>query len=194
MSEFNYKKLQNGSDIRGISLTGVPGELPNLTDAEALRLAKGYLLWLRNKTGKSPEDLTISIGHDPRLSAKLLKHGLIMGLGPYGVRILDAGLASTPAMFMSTIFAEYQCDGAIMITASHLPYNRNGFKFFDRNGGLNKGDISQIIEAAQSDEKLKALGEARFTDREFLDFGKKTYPTEEIELIDTYCLHPSTLS
>lgn len=36
MSEFNYKKLQNGSDIRGISLTGVPGELPNLTDAEAL--------------------------------------------------------------------------------------------------------------------------------------------------------------
>ena len=106
MSEFNYKKLQNGSDIRGISLTGVPGELPNLTDAEALRLAKGYLLWLRNKTGKSPEDLTISIGHDPRLSAKLLKHGLIMGLGPYGVRILDAGLASTPAMFMSTIFAE----------------------------------------------------------------------------------------
>ena len=29
MSEFNYKKLQNGSDIRGISLTGVPGELPN---------------------------------------------------------------------------------------------------------------------------------------------------------------------
>ena len=193
MSEFNYKKLQNGSDIRGISLTGVPGELPNLTDAEALRLAKGYLLWLRNKTGKSPEDLTISIGHDPRLSAKLLKHGLIMGLGPYGVRILDAGLASTPAMFMSTIFAEYQCDGAIMITASHLPYNRNGFKFFDRNGGLNKGDITQIIEAAQSDEKLKALGEARFTDREFLDFGKKTYPTEEIELIDTYCLHLRTL-
>lgn len=27
----NYKKLQNGSDIRGIAITGVPGELPNLT-------------------------------------------------------------------------------------------------------------------------------------------------------------------
>ena len=27
----NYKKLQNGSDIRGIAITGEPGELPNLT-------------------------------------------------------------------------------------------------------------------------------------------------------------------
>lgn len=193
MSGFDYKKLQNGSDIRGISLTGVPGELPNLTDTEALRLARGYLLWLCQKTGKAAEDLTISIGHDPRLSAKLLKHGIIMGLGPYGVRILDAGLASTPAMFMSTVFAEYNCDGAIMITASHLPYNRNGFKFFDTSGGLNKADITRIVETAQSEEMPEDLGEPRFTDRAFLDYGRRTYPTEEIGLMDTYCLHLRTL-
>ena len=29
-----------------------------------------------------------------------------------------------------------------MITASHLPYNRNGFKFFTAAGGFEKGDIS----------------------------------------------------
>lgn len=193
MSEFDYKLLQNGSDIRGISLTGVPGELPNLTDEEASRLAGGYLLWLCEKTGKPAESLTISIGHDPRLSAKLLKHGLIMGLGPYGVRILDAGLASTPAMFMSTVFPEYDCDGAIMITASHLPYNRNGFKFFDKSGGLNKSDITWIIETAQSDTHLAALGAPAFTDRQFLHYGQKTYPSEDIDLMDTYCGHLRTL-
>ena len=31
----DYRKLQNGSDIRGIAITGVPGELPNLTPDEA---------------------------------------------------------------------------------------------------------------------------------------------------------------
>jgi phosphomannomutase len=35
-----------------------------------------------------------------------------------------------------------------MITASHLPYNRNGFKFFTKNGGLDKKDIREILEIA----------------------------------------------
>lgn len=33
-------------------------------------------------------------------------------------------------------------------TASHLPYNRNGFKFFTNSGGLGKVDIKDILERA----------------------------------------------
>ncbi|CAN4114229.1 unnamed protein product [Withania somnifera] len=61
-------------------------------------------------------------------------------------------LASTPAMFNSTLTVneEFSCpvDGSIMITASHLPYNRNGFKFFTSAGGLGKSDIKDILERA----------------------------------------------
>ncbi|KAK6136171.1 hypothetical protein DH2020_030062 [Rehmannia glutinosa] len=61
-------------------------------------------------------------------------------------------LASTPAMFNSTLTKseEFLCpvDGSIMITASHLPYNRNGFKFFTDAGGLGKVDIKDILERA----------------------------------------------
>jgi phosphomannomutase len=32
--------------------------------------------------------------------------------------------------------------------ASHLPYNRNGFKFFTNAGGLGKADIKNILERA----------------------------------------------
>lgn len=192
MSEFDLKKLQNGSDIRGIALTGVPGELPNLTDTEAERLAKGYLLWLYHKSGKRVGELKIAIGRDPRVSGQHLKGGLIMGMGGYGVTLLDCGLASTPAMFMSTVFPEYRCDGAIMITASHLPYNRNGFKFFDKDGGLNKSDIAQIIEFAESDEKLAALGEPD-TSRLVRDMGKNVYPSQEADLMETYCAHLRSL-
>ncbi|XP_022747002.1 uncharacterized protein LOC111296799 isoform X3 [Durio zibethinus] len=61
-------------------------------------------------------------------------------------------MASTPAMFNSTLTKDdaFLCpvDGAIMITASHLPYNRNGFKFFTNAGGLGKTDIKDILERA----------------------------------------------
>ena len=45
-------------------------------------------------------------------------------------------------MFMTTVFDQFAFDGAIMITASHLPFNRNGYKFFDRDGGLEHDDSS----------------------------------------------------
>ena len=67
--EVNLKKLQNGSDIRGIVLEGVEGERPNLGREETLRLSLGFGDWLAGKTGKRPEDLLVAVGHDSRLSA-----------------------------------------------------------------------------------------------------------------------------
>ncbi|MBN7774352.1 phosphomannomutase/phosphoglucomutase [Clostridium aminobutyricum] len=183
----HYKMLQNGSDIRGIALTGIKGELPNLGQEDAEYLSAGFLLWLSKKTGKAPKDLTISIGFDPRLSAKYLLHGLLNGMVPYGCTIRNCGLASTPAMFMSTVFPEFRCDGAIMITASHLPFNRNGFKFFDGDGGLNKKDISQIIAYAESDEELKALGDRVGEENFSMVLGRKTYHSVPTDLMNVYC-------
>ena len=188
MNEYNLKKLQNGSDIRGISLTGVGGSgVPNLRDAEACLLSKGFLLWLCNKTGKRTDELTVAVGRDPRMSGQMLLYGIINGLAPYGVKVLDCGLASTPAMFMSTVFDEIKADGAIMITASHLPYERNGFKYFTADGGLDKSDISQIIEFAEADGA--GLGEAEYADNTITVMGKKTYASEKCNLMELYCSH-----
>ena len=38
--------------------------------------------------------------------------------------------------------------GSIMITASHLPANRNGLKFFYENGGLEGADVKEILQLA----------------------------------------------
>lgn len=40
-----------------------------------------------------------------------------------------------------------------MITASHLPYNRNGFKFFTKEGGFDKKDISKLLDKAAAQHK-----------------------------------------
>lgn len=177
MARLDYSKLQNGSDIRGVALDGVPGEAVNLTAEAAGRLGRGFLFWLTNVTGKQPSELKVSIGRDPRLSGPDIAKALIEALKPTGCKIFDAGLASTPAMFMSTIFEEYKCDGAIMITASHLPWNRNGMKFFDEYGGLNKGDITDVITFAESDSMLNSMRPSA------------PQEVETIPLLDTYAAH-----
>ena len=155
----DYRKLQNGSDIRGIAIVdrglafaGKPVQMPNLTAEAAEDIAKGFLIWLSQRTGKNPQDLKLAIGRDPRITGKTLTDGLMNGFGPYGCRVLDFGLASTPAMFMATVFPAFACDGTIMITASHLPFDRNGFKFFTAAGGLDEKDIAAILEYAEDPE------------------------------------------
>jgi len=147
---FNWLKLQNGSDIRGIAMPGIPGEKVNLTPERSYILAQAFVQWLRKDNTADEKSLTISIGTDPRLSGPSLKEAFINGLMDAGCRVLDFGLASTPAMFMSTVDKNTKCDGAVMLTASHLPFNRNGMKFFTPDGGLDKGGISEILGLGDS--------------------------------------------
>ena len=151
MQKFDWKKLQNGSDIRGVALEGVANETVNLTPDVAKTLGQAFVSWLGKKLGKLPSELIISLGRDSRLSGPSLLSAVTEGISLLGSQVYNFGIASTPAMFMSTITPELSCDGAIMLTASHLPFNRNGLKFFTKDGGLNKGDISDILSLAETD-------------------------------------------
>ncbi len=151
--EKKYLKLQNGSDVRGIALEGVEGEAVNLTPEIAKYIAAAFAEYLAEKYQCETTELTISVGHDSRLSAEQLKGGATAGLQLQGCQVMDCGLASTPSMFMSTVLPGLCFDGAIMITASHLPFNRNGLKFFSREGGLESKDIKALLNLAIYMEK-----------------------------------------
>lgn len=137
--------LQNGSDVRGIALPGVKGEKVNLTPDIVKRIAVSFGEYIARKYNKPIDKLKIGVGHDSRLSAEELKTGVISGLLSLGCKVYDCGLSSTPSMFMGIVLEESSFDGSIMITASHLPFNRNGLKFFDKDGGLNSKDIKEIL-------------------------------------------------
>jgi len=140
-----YFKLQNGSDIRGIALDGVKGETINFTEIETFYIAISFGKWLSKKLDKPLSSLSIAIGCDSRLSCNTLKKGIFSGLASMGITPIDCKITSTPSTFMSTIYPEISADAGIMITASHLPFNKNGMKFFTSDGGLNKGDIKEIL-------------------------------------------------
>ncbi|MFA9397927.1 MAG: phosphomannomutase/phosphoglucomutase [Clostridiaceae bacterium] len=151
---FNYKNLQNGTDIRGIALEGIENEHVNLTEEICEKFALSFSLWLSKEKNKKINDLKIAIGMDSRLSGPNLKKALIKGFISYGVQVYDCNLASTPAMFMTCVTEPFYFDGSIMVTASHLPFNRNGLKFFTEKGGLEKEDISEIINIAENEKFL----------------------------------------
>lgn len=143
-------KLQNGSDIRGIALDITPNEKVNFTPKIATLIGKAFCQWLSENGHAKTTNPLIGVGMDSRISGPDIKKGLIEGLISGGANVSDYGLATTPAMFMSTQFTETNCDGGIMITASHLPSNRNGLKFFTKKSGLEKKDITRILEIANS--------------------------------------------
>lgn len=138
-------KLQNGSDIRGIAYPNDEREV-NLTNETVKKIFEAFYRWLKEKTKK--EDIKISIGTDSRITGEGFRMVAVDVLKSNGCNVLDCKMSTTPAMFMSTVMDGYNADGAVMITASHLPYYHNGFKFFTKEGGLDKGDIKEILDIA----------------------------------------------
>lgn len=142
-----WKQFKSGTDVRAVAMDGIEGEPMVLTDEVVTRIVNGFVCWLSAKSGKPGQALTISLGRDSRLSGPRIRDAAAAAMTAGGVTVLDCGLASTPAMFMTTV--DLGCDGAIQITASHHPWNRNGLKFFLPSGGVESGDIAEILALAQ---------------------------------------------
>ena len=137
--------LQNGTDIRGVAYKDDRSDLEiTLTREDVKTLVRGFATWIIDKDKKGK--IRISIGTDSRLTGPDFRQACIEALTEIGVDVVDCGMATTPAMFMSTIIDGYKCDGAIMFTASHMPYVYNGLKMFTSQGCLEKTDIKDIID------------------------------------------------
>jgi phosphomannomutase len=187
MTEFNWFQLQNGSDIRGVALEGIKGEEVNLTPAIARAIGQSFVLWLSDRVNKSAEQLIIGLGRDSRLSGQALLDAVAEGMTTLGTSVYDFGIASTPAMFMSTITPGFDCDGAIMLTASHLPFNRNGLKFFTKDGGLDKPDIKAILTTAAAEQAPEPAAQpGTIAQKDFMG----VYAAQLVDVVRTGVNHP----
>ncbi|MBP5426779.1 MAG: phosphoglucosamine mutase [Clostridiales bacterium] len=86
----------------------------------------------------------ILIGCDTRISCGMLCDALVAGIEEEGGVAVVLGVIPTPAVAVLTRL--YEADAAIMISASHNPYEFNGIKFFDRNGYKLSDDVEDKIE------------------------------------------------
>ncbi|MBU0722534.1 phosphomannomutase/phosphoglucomutase [Patescibacteria group bacterium] len=101
-------------DIRGI----VDKDL-NVKNVEAIGKAYGTFL-NRRKIRQAVA------GRDCRLSGQKFKSAFIRGLISTGVNVIDLGMVMTQMVYYGQY--RFQVNGGAMITASHNPFNYNGFK------------------------------------------------------------------
>ena len=143
----NWMGFKSGTDIRGIGFGDVNDPL-YLGDETVAAMAKGFVCFLKEKCGK--DNLVISVGHDSRVSSERIDSAVTDALISMGVSVINCSLSSTPAMFMTTV--KLPCDGAVQITASHHPMDKNGLKFFTKDGGLDFCDIEYILKKAEEND------------------------------------------
>ena len=146
MSNHSKLEINFGTDgIRGKS-NQHPFDEPTL-----FRLGCAIAKWCITKyANKNPK---ILIGHDTRQSCPVVKKKLENGLLTFPIKIIDAKILPTPAIYQ-LIKNDKSFNCGIMISASHNPYKDNGIKLFDsQTGKLSKSDEEIIIK--NYNEKLK---------------------------------------
>ena len=82
------------------------------------------------------------IGHDLRPSSPMIASVCWSAAHRLGCEVLYAGVLPTPALAFAA-----KCLGmpAIMVTGSHIPFDRNGLKFYHAHGEITKQDERGIL-------------------------------------------------
>ena len=140
----DWLKLKSGSDVRGVAV----GDDAVLTPHVAQCLGMAFARFVAAKVGKPIAQVTIAIGRDSRISGPVIQQAAAEGVSKAGAAVMHFGMCTTPAMYMSIITPGFEPDGSIMVTASHHPYDKNGLKFFVREGGLEGKDVGELLTEA----------------------------------------------
>ena len=108
----------------------------------------------------------VVIGKDTRLSGYMLESAMVAGFTSVGMDVVLLGPMPTPAVALLT--REMRADVGVMISASHNPYEDNGFKLFGPDGfKLSDEDELAIEEMLAAQQPLAAspdIGRARRID------------------------------
>lgn len=94
---------------------------------------------------------TVVVGGDVRLTSEELKLAVAQGLMDGGANVIDLGLCGTEHIYFAT--SHLNCDGGIVVTASHNPIDYNGMKLVRENSKPISGDTGLF--------DIKALAESQ---------------------------------
>lgn len=146
MVSSDWALLQNGADIRGVAAEGIIGEGVTLSSDKVMAIGRAFVQWLAG-SGETSQ-LRIAIGCDSRLTGPKFIEALELAITSMGANVLNCGLSSTPSILLATQMPEVKADGSIMVTGSHMSFNRNGLKFFRDGSDITKKDLEEILEIA----------------------------------------------
>ncbi|KPP87931.1 MAG: phosphomannomutase ManB [Rhodobacteraceae bacterium HLUCCA08] len=84
----------------------------------------------------------VFVGEDLRPSSPQIAHWVAQAASAAGATVIRTGAVPTPALALAA-----QGAGAVMVTGSHIPADRNGLKFYTCAGEISKQDEAAITAA-----------------------------------------------
>jgi phosphomannomutase len=118
--------------------SGVRGLVVNLTPGLCAAYTKGFLSVVSSPTRR------LLIGHDLRPSSPDIARACHAGARALGWETVNAGALPTPALAYA---AQSLGLPAVMVTGSHIPFDRNGMKFYHPHGEITKADEQSILSS-----------------------------------------------
>ena len=123
-------------------IRGIYGEYP-ITQEIAFKLGRSIVDFCENRENPT----SIIVGRDTRGSGKVLEYALVSGIVSAGGIAKIAGIVPTPCVAFLT--RSLNAGAGIVLSASHNPYEYNGFKVFSEKGfklSVNEeNDIEEMI-------------------------------------------------
>jgi len=127
----------------GFGTSGVRGTVEALTDRVCFAYAAAFLDTIVERDASGGERV-VAIGHDLRPSSPRMVAACVAACEARRTRAVLCGALPTPALAHHAIRRALP---AIMVTGSHIPFDRNGIKFYRSTGEISKDDETAIAEA-----------------------------------------------
>lgn len=138
----SIQQIIGGSGI-SFGTSGARGLVSDFTDEVVASFAQSFLQVMQAEFSVS----RVAIGIDNRPSSPAMAAACAGAAQALGIEVDYYGVLPTPAL-------AYQAmqDGvpAIMVTGSHIPFDRNGLKFYRPTGEITKADEQAIVNTLTS--------------------------------------------
>lgn len=118
--------------------SGARGLVSAMTDEVCAAYTQAFIKTLRHAFNFSQVALAI----DLRPSSPRIAEACASMLRQLGLEVIFCGAIPTPAL---ALFAQTQAIPGIMVTGSHIPFDRNGLKFYRPDGEISKTDESEML-------------------------------------------------
>ncbi|MGO2498841.1 MAG: phosphomannomutase [Vibrio litoralis] len=120
---------------------------------------------------------TLALAIDNRPSSYAMAQACAVAVKEAGLHVVYYGVVPTPALAYVAMQQNIPC---IMVTGSHIPFDRNGLKFYRPHGEISKADEQAILNAAVSFSPVVELA-----DLEVSDFAAQEYTRRYTSLFAT---------
>ena len=130
--------------------SGARGLVTDFTDKVCAAFSQSFLHLMQTQGASNQLALAI----DNRPSSKRMAAACAGAAKALGFSVHYYGVLPTPAL---ACYAMQHNMPAIMVTGSHIPFDRNGLKFYRPNGEITKADEQAILTAAQQLQSFSAM-------------------------------------